>query len=69
MLTRTAPIFAVATWVTIQFAWFIIQSPTRSPFSTPSAMRPRASASACSCSSRYVHRIPSWTETMASVSG
>ena len=45
MLTRIAPIFAVAYWTMVHSAQFGAQMPTRSPFSMPAATRPRAATS------------------------
>ena len=45
MLTRIAPIFAVAYCTKAHSAQFGAQMPTRSPFRTPSASSPRAHAS------------------------
>ena len=42
MLTRIAPILAVAYWTIVHSAQFGAQIPTRSPFSMPRAIKPRA---------------------------
>jgi len=52
MLTRIAPILAVAYWTITHSAQLGAQMPTRSPLRTPSSSRPSAtvSTSAASCS-------------------
>ena len=47
MLTRIAPIFAVAYWTNTHSATFGAQIPTRSPVRTPAPSSPSASASTC----------------------
>src|SRR6185437_5620987 len=56
MVTRIAPIFAVAYWVNSHSAQFGAQIPTRSPLPIPAPSSPCASASISSCSCAYVHR-------------
>ena len=51
MLTRMAPILAVAYCTTVHSAQFGAQMPTRSPFSTPSDISPRATRSTSALSS------------------
>src|SRR5439155_1347119 len=53
MLTRIAPILAVANWTTTHSALFGDQIPTRSPRATPSARRPRAQRSTWASGSAY----------------
>ena len=66
MLTRIAPTRAVANCTTTHSAQFGAQMPTRSPFSTPAASRPRAHRSTWASSSAYVQRTPCARETSAS---
>src|SRR6476659_6558774 len=58
MLTRIAPIFAVANWTMVHSAQFGAQMPTRSPFSMPAATKPQAATSTSRFSSAQVHRVP-----------
>ena len=51
MLTRIAPILAVAYWVSTHSAQFGAQMPTRSPTVIAGASRPSASASTSAASS------------------
>jgi hypothetical protein len=51
MLTRIAPIFAVANCTRIHSTQFGAQMPTRSPFSMPAASSPQAMALTASSSS------------------
>jgi len=48
MLTRMAPILAVAYWVIVHSAQFGAQMPTRSPLTMPRAINPRATTSTSS---------------------
>src|SRR6476660_3740433 len=66
MLTRIAPIFAVAYCTTVHWAQFGAQIPTRSPVATPVARSARASPSTSAANSAYVQRIPWATSTRAS---
>src|SRR5450759_174287 len=68
MLTRIAPIAAVAYWTTTHSYRLGDHIPTRSPFLTPRAMRPRATTSHASTSSRYVERRSWRAATSASLS-
>jgi hypothetical protein len=52
MLTRMAPIFAVAYWRNVHSARFGDQIPTRSPLPMPCATSPSASALTSPASSR-----------------
>src|SRR6478735_849128 len=69
MLTRTAPILAVAYCVIVHSAQLGDQIPTRSPLPIPARIRPTASASTSRSSSAQVHRRPLATSTSASRSG
>jgi len=69
MLTRMAPILAVAYCTMVHSGQFGAQMPTRSPRSMPSDMRPRAITSISSLSSPYVHLRVLAMSTSASVSG
>ena len=69
MLTRTAPILAVAYWVSVHSAQFGDQIPTRSPLPMPARTSPIASASTSASSSAQVQRRPLATSTSASRSG
>ena len=66
MLTRIAPIFAVAYCRIVHSAQFGAQIPTRSPFSIPPAISPHATTSTSRSNSAYVHRRPVATSTSAS---
>src|SRR6478735_4791379 len=66
MLTRIAPILAVAYWTSVHSEQLGAQIPTRSPVLTPTASRARASRSTSARSSAYVHRLPCATSTSAS---
>ena len=66
MLTRIAPIRAVANWVSTHSGTFGAQMPTRSPLAIPWASSPLASASTSAANSVYVHRRPLGTSTSAS---
>src|SRR5262245_50412324 len=69
MLTRTAPILAVANWVIVHSAQFGDQIPTRSLLPIPARIRPIASASTSRSSSVQVQRRPLANSTSASRSG
>ena len=58
MLTRIAPSFAVANWVTTHSMQFGDQIPILSPFRMPDSYSPRATVSISSLSSRHVIRMP-----------
>src|SRR4051794_38619976 len=66
MLTRIAPILAVAYCTSVHSEQFGAQMPTRSPVRTPVAISARASRSTSARSSAYVHRLPCATSTSAS---
>ena len=66
MLTRIAPIFAVAYCSRTHSGQLGDQMPTRSPAAIPAAIRPLASASASAFSCAYVQRWPLGTSTSAS---
>ena len=69
MLTITAPISAVANWVSSHSGRFGAQMPIRSPLPKPSATRPAAKRRASSFSSRQVQRRPLPQNTAAVASG
>ncbi len=69
MLTRMAPIRAVANWTATHSGQLGDHMPTRSPFFTPVASRALATRSAQLCSSAYVQRRPDGQSTRASWSG
>src|SRR5712672_770126 len=69
MVTRMAPILAVANCTMVHSGQFGAQMPTRSPCSRPSDMRPRAITSISSLSSPYVHLRVLAMSTSASASG
>jgi hypothetical protein len=66
MLTRTAPILAVAYWTIVHSAQLGDQMPTRSPLPIPERTSPIASASTSRSSSAQVQRRPVATSTSAS---
>ena len=66
MLTSTAPILAVANWISVHSGQFGAQIPTRSPFPIPRFSNPTATASTSRLSSAYVHRRPEGRSTRAS---
>ena len=55
-VTRMAPIFASANWRTTHSGTFVAQTTTRSPASTPAAIKPRAIVFASRSSSVNVKR-------------
>ncbi len=69
MLTRIAPILAVANWVIVHSAQLGDQMPTRSPLVIPARTSPIASPSTAASSSDQVHRRPVANSTSASPSG
>ena len=65
-MTRIAPIFAVAYWISTHSAQLGAQMPTRSPLAIPVASSPRATSFTAASSSAYVQRRPVATSTSAS---
>ena len=69
MLTRIAPMRAVANCVSSHSLRFGDQMPTQSPFAMPSAARPAASTSISCANSRHVQRTCCSRNTTAGRSG
>jgi hypothetical protein len=69
MLTRLAPVLAVAFCGNVHLAMFGAQIPARSSFCTPTSSRASTSASTSARSGAKIHRWPVGTCTSASRAG